>query len=398
MTEAATDPNPFRPGFGRPPQVVVGRAEIIDGIREAFDAEWHPARKTYLRAMRGSGKTVLLNEIQDAASDRGWLVIEENAGSRAAPLVERIQARLWQYIDHAQPPARRRSTGGQVGVAGVSVGASWQPNDRQPLRTLRDDLERVLDLGEHAPAGVLLSIDEIHEATRDEIAEIANAIQHLDRAERPIAIALAGLPLNGADEPTFLGRCERPALDIVDDAEIERGLRETAAIGGRSFTPDALKLAVAHTAGFPYMMQLVGRESYRNATSHDGDITTADVVAGVPAAARQLGQAVLAPVERRLTPAEHDFLVAMAVDNGPSRMADLIERLGKTKQYVNLYRLRLLDAGLIHQAGRGHLDFVAPGHRSFIRSAQPTTIAELRERQRPIESGTSATIEPPRSR
>lgn len=376
---------------------MVGRDAVVEEIRQAFDEAWHPARKTYVRAMRGAGKTALLNEIQDAATDRGWLVIQEDAGARAVPLIERLRTRLGQHVEEARPPARRRSTGGQVSVAGVGVGASWQQPDEHRLSTLRDDLERVLDLDRDAPEGVLLSIDEIHEATTQEIAEIANAIQHLDRAERPVGVALAGLPMETSAEPTFLSRCYRPSLDLVDDAEVARGLRETAALAGREFTPDALRLAVRHSAGFPYMLQLVGWESFRNATSHDGPITKADVVRGVPAAAKQLGQAVLAPVERRLTPGEHEFLVAMALDPGASRMTDLVERLGKTKQYVNNYRLRLVDAGIIRQAGRGHLEFVAPGHRAFLRAAEPMTLADRRDRQGALKAGTKA-IEPPRSR
>jgi hypothetical protein len=377
MVVASKVENPFRPGFGRPPLVVVGRRRIVERVTEAFDSDCHPARKTYFRALRGSGKTGLLNAVQDVATDRGWLVIEENAGARSQPLIERLQARLWQYVDEQHPAPKRRGTGSQIGIGPVSAGRSWETVDRPQLRTLRDDLEAVLALESGRPAGVLLSIDEIHEATRDDVHEIGNAIQHLERASRPVAVVLAGLPPVADDrqrqQPTFLTRCDLPTIDTVDDDEIRRGFVETAAIAGYQFTSEALAMAVQAAAGFPYMMQLVGWEAV--AAASGPEIGRAEIVRAIPIAVEQLGQAVLIPTEARLSNTDRQFLAAMAIDNGPSRIAALIERLRQTKQYVNMYRTRLIAAGLVQQPARGLVDFVVPGHRAYLRST--TDIPEL---------------------
>jgi hypothetical protein len=67
------DSNPFSPTFGQSPAVIVGREQLLNLICRAFTRGTDPARKTLLRAYRGSGKTVVLNEIQDLASAAGWL-------------------------------------------------------------------------------------------------------------------------------------------------------------------------------------------------------------------------------------------------------------------------------------------------------------------------------------
>ncbi|MFN3255460.1 MAG: ATP-binding protein [Ilumatobacter sp.] len=365
--------NPFTPGFGRHPTIVVGRDEILADAREAFGDDWHPTRKMLLQAHRGSGKTVLLDEIQDIATAAGWLVVQEDAGTRDTSISARLTTRLLSYLDEHDPDARRRITGGSVSVLGIGASVSTElSDDHDSPGGLRETLEAVLDLDDGRPTGVLLSIDEIHEASRDDVHAIGNAIQHLDRSSQPIGVLLAGLPPDAdvEKEPTFLSRCHAPKIEILRDDEIEQGLIETAATAGWVFDSDALELAVNTTAGFPYMMQLVGWEATKvTRRRREGTaITYGDVALAVPEARRTLARSVLFHIDKRLTPTEKEFLVAMAHDSGPSKMKDIRERMGQTAQYVNVYRNRLLDASLIQQIKHGHVDFAVPGHRAELRA------------------------------
>jgi type II secretory pathway predicted ATPase ExeA len=364
--------NPFTPGFGASPPVVVGRQSILAEVAEGYkDANLgHPTRKLLFRAHRGTGKTVLLNEVQDIATDRGWLVVQEDAGSTGTTLHDRLIDHLEQYLRNVNPPPKRRATG--VSAPVVGGGLSWNQVDQPDrLRTLRTTLEAVLTLSE-PPQGVLLAIDEIHDANVSELKELGNAIQHLDRDGRPIGVVLAGLPKgedNPEDEPTFLTRCHQRLLEVIADDEVERGLVETAATVGWEFEPDGLAEAIHASAGYPYMMQLVGYEAFDSARStSSGPITRSNVRAGVPEAQRRLSQSVLASLGQRLTDVELEFLLAMAVDPDTTRVGDIARRMGVVPQYVNVYRERLLLAGLIKQPARGYVDFAIPGHRGALRA------------------------------
>jgi winged helix-turn-helix DNA-binding protein len=57
----------------------------------------------------------------------------------------------------------------------------------------------------------------------------------------------------------------------------------------------------------------------------------------------------------------------MSVDNGPSTIGDIIRRLGVSPGYVQQYRKRLLDAGLVVQSGWGKLDLALPHLRQYLR-------------------------------
>src|SRR5262245_38572578 len=69
--------NPFAPGAGTPPPELVGRSDILDNARIAL-ARIRSGRheKSFLLVgLRGVGKTVLLNRIQDIADQESFKTI-----------------------------------------------------------------------------------------------------------------------------------------------------------------------------------------------------------------------------------------------------------------------------------------------------------------------------------
>lgn len=357
--------NPFTPGFGTAPRVLVGRDELLGQVSRAFGEHFDPHRATWLRAARGTGKTALLNEIQDLAGLAGWVVVQEDAqtpGSWCARVADRLTLHL------PAKRARRRLKSGSMStpLGGVSMELTDSPPS--PVSALlRDVLDRVLDQPS-PPAGVLITVDEIHTSDRAEVAHFGNALQHLLRADRPVAAVVAGLPQVESDDlATFLTRCVKPDLERLSDDAVRVGLQRTAELEGGRFTGDALELAVEATAGYPYMLQLVGYWSWESSVG--GAIGVAHVREALPRCERELTQSVLVNLGRRLSPMDRAYLGAMAVDDGPSRTAELAARLNKTPGHAGVYRHRLLGLGLIVDAGHGLVDFAIPGHRAQLRAA-----------------------------
>ena len=64
---------------------------------------------------------------------------------------------------------------------------------------------------------------------------------------------------------------------------------------------------------------------------------------------------------------DRSFLLAMAQDDGPSKMADIQRRLGVDISYASQYRLRLLAAELIQPVRHGYVDFALPYLREYLR-------------------------------
>lgn len=72
--------SPFRPSFGTNPPALVGRDQVIAAIGDALNSgPGHPGRATLYTGARGVGKTVLLNEAEAQARERGWVVASDTA-------------------------------------------------------------------------------------------------------------------------------------------------------------------------------------------------------------------------------------------------------------------------------------------------------------------------------
>lgn len=371
--------NPFTPGFGTSPLVLAGRDQILNEIELAFQFPGREAQVTLLLGPRGAGKTVLLNAIQDRAGERGWHWLQEDA-SRGLP--ERLARQLQRLHERTAPPANRRLR--RVDVAGVG-GLEWDNTSPPRSTDLRDALGALLDAlasGSGRAAGVLVTIDEIHTVDGDELRQIGLAAQHHRRQDKPVVIAMAGLPTQEMfgllTDPTiasFLQRSYWPSVAEIaqlDDDDVRQGLAETAALGNRTFTPPALDAAVAVVDGYPYLLQLVGYESFRRS----GDaprIERSHVEQAVPAALTKYGRNVTELTATRLSPVDRRFLEAMAVDppGAGTALADLARRLGVDSNYVARYRNRLIGAGVIRPAGRGRLEFAIPGMHHYVTHAWP---------------------------
>lgn len=355
--------NPFTPGFGSQPPVIVGRDDLLARMRPVF--ERFDARNVHwavlLRAHRGAGKTVLLDEIQDLAASAGWWILQEDAGS-GPPLAARVIDRALARLAELHPRPKRRVT--EVGAGGAHIAVEAVPAPTR-ITSIRDVLERLIAVERN---GVLLSVDEIHNASDATLDELGNAAQHLHRQRLPFAVVLAGLPApDRRKEPTFLARCQQPRIGPVEDAEVERGLAETAAIAGSIFEPRALLHAVSFAAGQPYMMQLVGYHAWE-AASDKRLIKLSEVSAATATAQAEFDRAVTSQIVAKVSPDQRRFLTTMAELGMPARIGDIRERAGWSSQQAGVYRQRLLDAGAIRVAGHGLVEFAIPGLGAYLTS------------------------------
>lgn len=363
-------PNPFRPSFGNSPPVLAGRDELIEQFAEALDnGPGAPGRATLYTGVRGTGKTVMLNEVADVAYQRGWLVIEETASAGVTTrLVTQHLPTLLTELD----PRGRRVTVKQV-TAPLGIGAiAWDSSDRHIVAAgLRNQLELTCDLLAERGTGLLLTLDEVHGSNAADLRDVFVAVQHLFRNDREIAVVAAGLPsaisnLLNDEVLTFLRRADRHTLGQIDEPEVERALRETIEGAGRTISGAACRRAAVATGGYPFLIQLVGYHVWRQRPEQRA-ITVADVDAGAATALSRMESLVHEPALADLSNVDRAFLAAMAMDDGPSRISDVARRLGVELGYTSVYRQRLIDAQMIEPAGHGLLRFTLPRMAEHLR-------------------------------
>jgi AAA ATPase domain len=371
-------PNPFRPTFGNSPAVLAGRGDVIEQFAEALDnGPGAPGRATLYTGARGTGKTVMLNEVADVARQRGWLVIEETASEGfVIRLVTQHLPAILADLDPNGRQVRLRSIVGPVGVGGLT----WDSSDRHVVAAgLRNQLELACDLLAARSTGLLITLDEVHSSHTADLRDLFVTVQHLFRNDRDVAVAAAGLPsaisnLLSDDVLTFLRRADRHTLATVPLDEVERAMRETIEGAGRGISAAACRRAAVATGGYPFLIQLVGYHVWRQ--HPDGRaITVADVDAGAVTALERMGSLVHEPALADLSNVDRLFLATMALDDGPSRISEIARRMGVELGYTSVYRQRLIDAQMIEPAGHGLLRFTLPHMAEYLRGHQPVPLA-----------------------
>jgi hypothetical protein len=274
---------------------------------------------------------------------------------------------LKRVLQGAAKPSRR-----VTGVSAVGISASWEPSTQSASTDgLRAKLAEVAELAGANEAGVFITLDELHGAPISELRELTTILQHCFREERPVAFVGAGLPsavssLLNDSVLTFLRRADRYLLDAVQLDDVRDALRLPIEQSGRSISDPALDAATKATRGYPFMIQLVGHQIWRQAPS-ELVIDLDQVERGTNLARRRLGQLVVEPSLQDLSETDRTFLLAMAHDDGPATMKSIAERLGVDATYAGQYRLRLIEAEIIISSSYGKVDFALPSMRDYLR-------------------------------
>lgn len=390
------DSQPFTPGFGSTPPCLVGRDELIRDVCTLLAGD--PASEggaNVLLAPRGLGKTVVLNEIEDAAQEeRGWLVLSVS-GTDGDPIAETHKAVLRVHDSWVQThgePAKRQVSGMSVGAAGLSAGVSFDEEADLRRTGYGDDLRR--DLGELAGAAaqmgvrVLLTMDEMHAIPLAKARQLGSYIQHIAKRERQALVFVgAALPyitetLLADRKSTFLQRLAVHRVDNLSEPETRRGLREPIEMHGGLIGEDALDIATSAVAGHPYMLQLVGDRMWRAAGGANNPIAINHAKGAVAEARESLEDHLFAPTWESLSDTDKRFLAALAVlakeDDSP-RVAAICEEAGIGKSSASAYRRRLLLSGMASPGSRGRLKLAHPAIGPWLRRSIATGSARVPE-------------------
>lgn len=354
--------NPFKPTAGAEPPVLAGREKVIrdfsDGLAEGPGA---PGRLMRISGPRGSGKTVLLTELGEIAKDEGWLVVDETARKGlVSAVVDRLagsapDASVCADIDLGFVKAR----------AGVST------------RECGTDLRSALAAAIARPGrkGVLVTVDEVQDADRDDMTQIAHAVQHMIREGRDVAFVFAGLTTGVADfvngqAMTFLRRAKAEQLNAIPDDEVAHALKEPFAGTGMHLSDEALEAAVRAADGYAYLVQLVGYNVWRAARRHFAetpDVSMEDVADGVDMALANYDEAVIEPALAMLSERAMRYLVEMAKRDGDAATGDIAKSIGVPATSLSSARRTLIARQVIEPAGRrGYVRFSVPKMREYV--------------------------------
>ena len=384
--------NPYSPGAGLRPAVLVGRDGELQDWSVALDRieNARSARSVVLHGLRGVGKTVLLGEFHEQAEDRKWVsvMIEANTGrtlredlARALyPVVrELVRPKAGDKLKKALATFKAFSV--KVDATGAwSFGLDVAPaQGRGDSGELETDLsELIKDLAEAAQEqnrGLAILIDEAQDLNNDELKALCAICHQGGQRGWPFLLALAGLP----NLPKVLSEAKSYAERLFTYREItqleqdaaRQALTKPAAAEGVSWEEAAVSYVVKETRSYPYFLQEYGQATWNAAGGTT--LTYNDARVGVESGQAHLDAGFYRARWERAAPSQRAYLQAMAPDGeGPSQSGEVAARLGKIPTGVGPIRDSLIKKGLIYSPEHGQIAYTVPGMADFIaRQPQP---------------------------
>lgn len=353
--------NPFAPGAGSQPPELAGRDEIISDADIALQRilRGKHDRSQILLGLRGTGKTVLLNKIEQLAENHGHLTAfieapEDN--SLAELLYPRIHQALRKLsmIESAKAHAystmralRGFASTFNISVGDVSISVDPEPGNADSGNLEYDLCDLFVQLGQTAQTAHkawTLLIDEVQYLSELELSALIVAIHRVSQKQLPIIFFGAGLPQIAALSGEAKSYAERlfnyPNVGPLDDTAATAAIRQPIESEGETISDDALQLIIQRTQGYPYFLQEWGYQAWNTAPS--SPINIEDVEDASVAALKRLDDGFFRVRFDRLTPKEREYVFAMAqLGSGPYRSSDVADALNEFVQSLGPRRAKL---------------------------------------------------------
>jgi hypothetical protein len=391
--------NPYAPGAGQRPPELAGRDRELAAFDVVLErvARGRPERSLVLTGLRGVGKTVLLNALRSQAIGRLWGTGKLEARpdqSIRRPAASALHMAARELAPrHRDPEAVDRFLGVLKAFAlraAPSGGRDkarerWQPGidvpavaGRADSGDLEIDLTELLAdaaaLARDVGTGIAVFVDEMQDVPPDDVSALCAACHELSQSGLPLIVVGAGLPHLPAVLSASKSYSERlfryARIDRLDRESADRALTAPAAEEGVGYTDEALAVLYGATDGYPYFVQAYGKATWDVAAG--SPVTAADVRAGAPDAEAELGVGFFGSRYERATPAERDYMRAMAAlgeraEDAPVPTAAVADELGRKPSSLSPARDSLLKKGLVYSAERGTIAFTVPHFGAYLR-------------------------------
>lgn len=379
--------NPFAPGAGSQPPELAGRDGIIATADTALQRVLlaRPAQSQMLLGLRGVGKTVLLNKIEQMAEGHGYFTsfIEAPENKRLADLLYPKMHQVLRKLSlteaakaathSAMRALRGFAAAFKISVGDFAVSVDPEPGVADSGNLEYDVTELFLQVGAAAKLagrGWALLIDEVQYLSSEELGALIVAIHRINQKALPVLLFGAGLPAIAALSGDAKSYAERlfifPEVDALADADAANAIRQPIEEEGETIEEDVLARVVALTQGYPYFLQEWGYQLWN--ASDGSPIGMSCIEVAGREAVRRLDEGFFKVRIDRLTPKEKEYVIAMArLGSGPYRSSDVAEMLGEKLTTLGPRRAQIIQKGMIYSPAHGDIAFTVPMFDEYLK-------------------------------
>lgn len=386
--------NPYTPGAGVTPQYLAGRDKLIDDARQRIEtvAGGYQARSIVYFGLRGVGKTVILNAVENIAEEND-LLYKHIEVKESSDFTKLIAIACNGFVQNLSLKEKLKNKAGKLFSVIKSFSAKWNPEDKTVSFGLQDtalecasagtgnlsnDLtELMVTLGKYAKeadAAISFCVDEIQYAKNEELEAFVTAIHRVNQLGLPMIFFCAGLPKIRKTMGDTKSYTERLFEFIEVDSLTKDAARDAIVVPaeklGVHYAKDAVNKIIEITQGYPYFIQEMCSIIW-----HNGDtnlISIKDVIDNIGPTNEKLDAGFFHVRYDRCTKSEKLFMTAMVkCGKLPCTIANVAQIMGREVKSISINRSNLINKGLIYATGHGEINFTVPQFDAFIKRAYP---------------------------
>lgn len=377
--------NPYRPGAGVKPQYLAGRDEDIENVTNMFTALTLniPTQSVIFSGLRGVGKTVLINRLQEIAEEKNIFCKHIEVAERN-DFISQIATCSQAFLRQISVKEKFKNLIKKPLDAIKSLVVSFDSNDNTFSLSLEEkDLYKTnnltqsltdvfTSLGEAAAKAeipICFFIDEIQYIKSENLGALIAAIHRTNQLGYPIMIIAAGLPKIYSMLSSEKSYSERlfiyKEIDLLEREQAIKAIEMPIKQFNIKYSDKAINKIIEVTEGYPFFIQQLCQIVFQNVDSKV--ISDIDVENNLEEFFRKLDTGFFKLRYERCSATEKKFIFAMVkCGELPCTSANIAEIMKKSINSISTARAQLINKGIIYPVKYRELDFTVPQFSGFI--------------------------------
>lgn len=378
--------NPYKPGAGRIPSFLAGRDTEIEYAEMVLQAMKNniTMRSILYIGLRGVGKTVLLNSIEEIADEMDVIYEHIEADSKVNFITQitaisqtlarkiSVKEKAKKFVDNIIEAVKCLSVSFDVEDGSITLSMSEKERELYKVNDLSKSLTDVLvALGKAAKASetpIVIFIDEVQYLKKEHISALAAALHRTNQLNYPLSIIGAGLPQTRrlfGDAKSYSERLfEYRQIGNLDENAAKEAIIKPLN-GTTQINDDVVNAIVDMTEGYPYFIQEICNILF--------DISEDVISMNFMDEAKQLyfkrlDEGFYRVRYERCSKREQEFIFAM-IECGklPCTISNIAENMKSTVKQISVFRASLISKGIIFSTSYAELDFTVPKFADFVK-------------------------------
>lgn len=378
--------NPYKPGAGRIPLFLAGRDMEIEHVGNVLESMKNNTamRSIIYIGLRGVGKTVLLNSIEEIADEKDVLYEHIEADSKSNFITQLIaisqtlarkistKEKAKKFIDNVLESLKCLSVSFEMDAGSITFSMTEKERELYKVNDLSKSLTDVFSaLGKAAKASetpIVIFIDEIQYLKKEHISALAAALHRVNQLNYAITIIGAGLPQTRrlfGDAKSYSERLfEFREIGNLDD-DSARDAIIIPLENNMEIEEDVVNEIIEMTEGYPYFIQEICNILFELSE----DVISMEFMEEAKRLYfKRLDEGFYRVRYERCSKREQEFISAMIACNDlPCSISNIADNMGCEVKQISVFRAGLISKGIIYSTSYAELDFTVPKFADFVK-------------------------------